>query len=89
MIDIDRLWFHSVIQTGDLPSYRYRCHRCLSLLAQKFGVRPLFMSFFIAVAIWPVTGQGVENTKWPEVLYSQQISQNRKILANHNYHMSI
>ena len=42
-----------------------------------------------AVAIWPVTGQGVENTKWPAVLYSQQISQNRKILANLNYHMSI
>ena len=39
-----------------------------------------------AVAIWPVTGQGVENTKWPAVLYSQQISQNRKILANLNYH---
>ena len=24
-----------------------------------------------AVAIWPVTGQGVENTKWLTVLYSQ------------------
>ena len=45
--------------------------------------------FIYAVAIWPVTGQGVENTKWPAVLYSQQISQNRKILANLNYHMSI
>ena len=42
-----------------------------------------------AVAIWPVTGQDVENTKWPTVLYSQQISQNRKILANLNYQMSI
>ena len=41
------------------------------------------------MAIWPVTAQGVENTKWPAVLYSQQISQNRKILANLNYHMSI
>ena len=41
-----------------------------------------------AVAIWPVTGQGVENTKWPAVLYSQQISQNRN-LANLNYHMLI
>ena len=40
-----------------------------------------------AVAIWPVTGQGVENTNWPAVLYSQQISQNRKIPANLNYHM--
>ena len=49
----------------------------------------VYVFFLIAVAIWPVTGQGVENTKWPEVLYSQQISQNRKILANHNYHMSI
>ena len=36
-----------------------------------------------------ITIQGVENTKWPVVLYSQQISQNRKILANLNYHMSI
>ena len=45
--------------------------------------------FIYAVAIWPVTGQGVENTKWPAVLYSHQISQNRKILANLNYHMSI
>ena len=27
--------------------------------------------------LWPVTGQGVENTKWPVVLYSQQILQNR------------
>ena len=25
----------------------------------------------IAVAIWQVTGQGVENTKWPTVLHSQ------------------
>ena len=40
-------------------------------------------------AIWPVTGQGFQNTKWPAVLYSQQTSQNRKILANLNYHMSI
>ena len=39
--------------------------------------------FIYAVAIWPVTGQ------WPAVLYSQQISQNRKILANLNYHISI
>ena len=26
---------------------------------------------FFAVAIWPVTGQGFQNTKWPAVLYSQ------------------
>ena len=24
-----------------------------------------------AVDIWPVTGQGFQNTKWPAVLYSQ------------------
>ena len=24
-----------------------------------------------AVAIWPVTGQGFQNTKWPVVLYYQ------------------
>ena len=35
-----------------------------------------------AVAIWPVTGQSFQTTKWLAVLYSQQISQNRKILAN-------
>ena len=27
--------------------------------------------YFIAVAIWPVTGQGFQNTKWPAALYSQ------------------
>ena len=26
---------------------------------------------FKAVAIWPVTGQGFQNTKWPAVVYSQ------------------
>ena len=45
--------------------------------------------FFYAVAIWPVTGQGFQNTKWPAVLYSYKISQNRKIPANVNYHKSI
>ena len=40
-------------------------------------------------AIWLVTGQGFQNTKWPAVLYSQQTSQNRKILANLNYHILI
>ena len=40
-------------------------------------------------AIWPVTGQGFQNTKWPAVLYSEQTSQNRKILANLNYHILI
>ena len=42
-----------------------------------------------ALAIWPVSGQGFQNTKWPAVLYSQYISQNRKIPANLSYHMSI
>ena len=31
----------------------------------------LAKQFFFAVAIWPVTGQGVQNTKWPAVLYYQ------------------
>ena len=39
--------------------------------------------------IWPVSGQGFQNTKWPAVPYSQWISQNRKIPANLNYHLSI
>ena len=34
-------------------------------------------------------GQGFQNTKWPAVRYSQQISQNRKVPANLNYHKSI
>ena len=42
------------------------------------------------MAIWPVIGQaGAENTKWQAVLYSQYISQNGKIPANLNCHMSI
>ena len=28
-------------------------------------------SDLLAVAIWPVTGQGFENTKWPAVRYFQ------------------
>ena len=30
-----------------------------------------FLVKFFAVAIWPVTGQGFQNTKWLAVLYSQ------------------
>ena len=40
------------------------------------------------VAIWPVTGQGVKNTKLLAVPYSVNFT-NRKTLANLNYHMSI
>ena len=29
------------------------------------------MKYKNAVATWPVTGQGFQNTKWPAVLYSQ------------------
>ena len=29
-----------------------------------------FQFFFFAVAIWPVTGQGFQNTKWPAVRYN-------------------
>ena len=42
-----------------------------------------------AVAIWPVTGQGFQNTKWPAVLSFQSISQIQKNPAKPNYHMSI
>ena len=40
--------------------------------------------FQTSVFTWPVTGQGFQNTKWPAVIYSQEISQNRKIVANLN-----
>ena len=32
--------------------------------------------------MWPVTGQGFQNTKWTAVLYSQYISQIEKIQLN-------
>ena len=34
-------------------------------------IRTLELASKIQVAIWPVTGQGFQNTKWPAVLYSQ------------------
>ena len=40
------------------------------------------IGLFNAVAIWLVTGQGVENTKLAAVLYSQYISQIKKIQLN-------
>ena len=44
----DRLWFHSVIQTGDLPSFLQILQLMRSsLLAWKIRVRLLFMYFFI------------------------------------------
>ena len=49
----------------------------------------LFKGQLFSLWPWPVTGQGVKNTKWPAVPYSHQISQNRKTLTNLNYHMSI
>ena len=33
--------------------------------------------------------ESFQNTKWPAVRYSLKISQNRKVPANPNYHMSI
>ena len=35
-----------------------------------------------AVAVWPVTGQGFQNTKWQEFLSFQQISQIEQIQLN-------
>ena len=34
-------------------------------------VMKLMMDLRSAVAIWPVTGQGFQNIKWPAVLYYQ------------------
>ena len=42
------------------------------LLNTQGAFRPcLFHVMKYAVAIWPVTDQGFQNTKWPAVLYSQ------------------
>ena len=41
------------------------------------------------VAIWPVTGQDFQKTKWPEVLYILSKFHKSKKPANLNYHMSI
>ena len=44
----DGLWFHSVIQTGDLPSFLQILQIPMSsLLARKIWVRLLFMYFFL------------------------------------------
>ena len=46
----DRLWFHSVIQTGDLPSFLQILQIPMSsLLARKIRVRLLFMYFFYSI----------------------------------------
>ena len=46
----DRLWFHSVIQTGDLPSFLQILQIPMpSLLAWKIRVRLLFMYFFCSI----------------------------------------
>ena len=44
---------------------------------------------YYAVAIWPVNGQGFQNTKWPAVLIFSVNVTNRKSPAKPNYHMSI
>ena len=41
------------------------------------------------VAIWLVTGQGFQNTKWHAVLYILSKFHKSKKPANLNYHMSI
>ena len=46
----DRLWFHSVIQTSDLPSFLQILQIPMSsLLAPKIRVRLLFMYFFYSI----------------------------------------
>ena len=44
------------------------------------------LSFKFAVAIWPVTGQGFQNTKWPAAAVNFT---NKKKTANLNHHMPI
>ena len=34
------------------------------------GIQEILL-YLYAEAIWPVTGQGFQNTKWPEVRYFQ------------------
>ena len=61
----DRLWFHSVIQTGDLPSFLQILQIPMSsLLARKIRVRLLFMYFFIRfsrVSFWAGFHSGIDN----------------------------
>ena len=46
----DRLWFHSVIQTGDLPSFLQILQILMSsLLARKIRVGLLFVYFFYSI----------------------------------------
>ena len=50
--------------------YLFQGDGTLSVSVEK--VKPsLLDGLFFAVAIWPVTGQGFQNTKWPAVLYYQ------------------
>ena len=45
------------------------CYRAGTEKHASYGVNTIFI--LNAVAIWPITGQGFQNTKWPAVLYYQ------------------
>ena len=46
------------------------CTAAVHLGLQFYNIEGSKFRLF-AVAIWPVTGQGFQNTKWTAVLYSQ------------------
>ena len=58
------------LQTADCAD-RADCADCADGVLLFFYLYLNFLVKFFAVAIWPVTGQGFQNTKWLAVLYSQ------------------
>ena len=58
------------LQTVDCAD-RADCADCAHCVLFFLYLYLNFLVNFFAVAIWPVTGQGFQNTKWPAVLYSQ------------------
>ena len=67
----DFLASSSSLRTGMLK--RRPCRLCR--LSVIFFTCINFLVKCFAVAIWPVTGKGFQNTEWLAVLYSQYISQ--------------
>ena len=65
----DRLWFHSVIQTGDLPSFLQILQIPMSsLLAREIRVRLLFMYYFYSI-LKSVLLRGFSLGEWSKYNY--------------------